>query len=155
MRFAHAGLTVGDLDRVSGFLITVLGFTLVNRVQPPDATIVERITGVQGARVEIINLRRDDCGIELLRYDEPVTRGRISARPCDMGYAHLAFFVADIDPYIIASAPFGFLPMAPAATVGAGPNIGMRAVYLRDHEGLTVELMQPRADPAISPSSQN
>ena len=63
-------------------------------------------------------------------------------RPCDVAFAHIAFDVIDIDSVVESAAEFDVLPIGEITTVDQGPNKGGKAVYLRDPDGITVELIQ-------------
>jgi extradiol dioxygenase family protein len=38
--------------------------------------------------------------------------------------------------------------VSPPITVDAGANVGMKALYLRDPDGFTIELFEPKTNPA-------
>jgi catechol 2,3-dioxygenase-like lactoylglutathione lyase family enzyme len=80
--------------------------------------------------------------IELIQYRGPADRNTMVARPCDVGFAHVALDVDNIEAAIAMAARYGFKPMAPPVTVDLGPNAGARVAYLRDHEGLSFEFIQ-------------
>ena len=139
---AHFGVTVVDLDRVCGFLVNCLGFVVNARVTPADPTIVARIIGVPGAWAEIAYLDGPGASVELLAYRTPDDRVWLNARPCDVGAMHLSFHVEELDRIVVDAERFGFRPIAPPASPEHGPRIGKRAVYLRDADGMVVELME-------------
>ena len=68
----HTSFTVSSLDRTIGFFRDCLGFQLLNRA-PRDPAIVSRITGVEGADMEIAFLRGPGCTVELIEYKGPGT----------------------------------------------------------------------------------
>ena len=63
-------------------------------------------------------------------------------RPCDVGFAHIAFDVDDMDAAIAAAAAHGVHPINRTAVIDAGPNRGGKAVYMRDPDGITIEFIQ-------------
>ena len=126
----HTSFTVSSLDRTIGFFRDCLGFQVLNRA-PRDPAIVSKITGVEGADMEIAFLRGPGCTVELIEYKAPASRGRVEARPCDAGFAHMAFDVDDVDAAI-----------APPVPINDGPNKGRRVVYLRDPDGVTIEFIE-------------
>jgi catechol 2,3-dioxygenase-like lactoylglutathione lyase family enzyme len=67
----------------------------------------------------------------------------VRSRPCDTGFAHIAFDVDDIEAAISAAASHGVTPVAETVTIDKGPNAGGKAVYLRDPDGITIEFIQP------------
>jgi len=137
----HTSFTVSSLDRTIGFFRDCLGFQLLNRA-PRDPAIVSRITGVDGADMEIAFLRGPGCTVELIEYKAPASRGRVEARPCDTGFAHMAFDVDDVDAAIAAAKKHRVEPIAPPVPINDGPNKGRRVVYLRDPDGVTIEFIE-------------
>lgn len=137
----HTSFTVSSLDRTIGFFRDGLGFQLLNRA-PRDPKIVSKITGVEGADMEIAFLRGPGCTVELIEYRAPASRGRVEARPCDAGFAHMAFDVDDIDAAIAEAKKHRVEPVAPPVPINDGPNKGRRVVYLRDPDGVTIEFIE-------------
>ncbi len=137
----HTSFTVSSLDRSIPFFRDCLGFELVSRA-PRDPAIVQRITGVDGADMEIAFLRGPGHTVELIEYKAPAKKGRVEARPCDTGFAHLAFNVDDADAAVAAVAPFGVQAISAPVAINAGPNKGRKVVYVRDWDGVTLEFIE-------------
>jgi catechol 2,3-dioxygenase-like lactoylglutathione lyase family enzyme len=137
----HTSFTVSSLDRTIAFFRDCLGFDLVSRA-PRNPELVSRITGVAGAEVTIAFLRGPGHTIELIEYGAPAERGKVVARPCDAGFAHVAFNVDNVDAAIEAAEKFGVKPVAPPVAIDQGPNRGRKVVYLRDADGVTVEFIE-------------
>jgi glyoxylase I family protein len=108
-----------------------------------DPASIQTITGVDGAEVEIAYLSRPDHTVELIQYNAPADRVTVRARPCDVGFAHIAFDVRDIDAVITHLAAFGAAPIAaPFVNKTGGPNAGVRVSYLRSPDKVTIELIE-------------
>ncbi len=137
----HTSFTVSNLDRTIGFFRDALGFEVTSRA-PRDPALVSAITGVPGADVDIAYIRGPGHSLELIEYKAPANRGQVVARPCDTGFAHIAFNVDDVDGAVAASAAHGFVPLAPPVAINSGPNRGRKVVYLRDADGVTVEFIE-------------
>ena len=137
----HTSFTVSSLDRTIAFFRDCLGFDLVSRA-PRDPGLVSRITGVPGAQVTVAFLRGPGHTVELIEYAAPAGRGKVEARPCDVGFAHLALNVDNVDAAVEAAAKFGVTPIAPPVAIDQGPNRGRKVVYLRDADGVTVEFVE-------------
>lgn len=137
----HTSFTVSSLDRTIALFRDGLGFDLVSRA-PRDPGLVSRITGVAGAEVEIAFLRGPGHTVELIEYKAPAGRGRVEARPCDTGFAHLALNVDNVDAAVEAVAGLGLKPVSPPVTIDQGPNRGRKVVYLRDQDGVTIEFIE-------------
>lgn len=137
----HTSFTVTDLERSLAFFTRALGFR-ATETRPRDPDAIQRITGVAGADVLISYVDAPGHRIELIQYRGPSERGAVRPRPCDVGFAHVAFDVDDIDAAIAASERHEVRPIAPPCTIDQGPNKGARVAYLRDPDGITVEFIQ-------------
>jgi glyoxylase I family protein len=137
----HTSFTVSSLDRSVAFFRDCLGFELVSRA-PRDPAIVRQITGVPDADMEIAFLRGPGHTLELIEYKAPASKGRVEARPCDTGFAHLALNVDDAQAAVDAVAAFGVRAIAPPVAINAGPNQGRKVVYVRDWDGVTLEFIE-------------
>lgn len=137
----HTSFTVSNLDRAVGLFRDGLGFEVTSKA-PRDVRLTERITGVPGADLMIAFVRAPGHSIELIEYRAPAGKGRVDARPCDTGFAHIAFDVDDVDAALAAVAPHGVQPISPPVTIDQGPNKGRRVVYTRDPDGITIELIE-------------
>ena len=138
----HTSFTVSDLDRTLGFFCDVLGFELLNR-GPRDPGFIERVVAIPGADIEVAYIQAPGHRLELIQYHGPGGRRQVEARPCDSGFAHVAFDVDDIDAAVAASKAVGVLPLGPPQDLDRGPNKGGRVVYTRDADGITIEFIQP------------
>lgn len=136
----HTSFTVSSLDRSVAFFTGCLGFQLVSRA-PRDPKIVEKVTGVEGADMEIAFVRGPGQVVELIEYKAPAGRGRVDARPCDAGFAHLALDVDDVDAAVAAAALYGVKAINPPLAIDQGPNKGRKVVYVRDWDGVTLEFI--------------
>ena len=138
----HTSFTVAKLDTAIPMFCEGLDFVLTSRAGR-DRHSIQTITGVIGADVEIAYLRRPDHTVELIEYLAPADRDITINRPCDRGFAHLAFDVTDIDAMIEHLAHFGAKPIAPPfVNKSGGPNAGVRVSYLRSSCGITLELIE-------------
>ena len=94
----------------------------------------------------IAYVRAPGHSIELIQYLRPDCQARPHPRPCDAGFAHLAFDVDNIESAVAAAEDYGVAPIAAPYITDAGPNAGGKVVYLRDPDGITIELIQkPKA----------
>ena len=137
----HTSFTVSDLDRSLAFFQDVLGFEVTSKA-PRDPRAIQTITGVEDAEVMIAYVRAPGHSLELVQYLGPDDRGAVRPRPCDVGFAHVAFDVDDIDAVLAAAEAFDVRPISPPYTTDAGPNAGKRVVYARDPDGITIEFIQ-------------
>lgn len=137
----HTSFTVSSLDRTVAFFRDALGFEVTSKA-PRNPALIQQITGVEGADVMIAYVRGLGHSLELIEYVEPSDRSSVYPRPCDVGFAHVAYDVDDIDAAIGASSSHDFKPIGPVTVIDQGPNQGSRVVYLRDLDGITIEFIE-------------
>ncbi|MFP5375510.1 MAG: VOC family protein [Acidimicrobiia bacterium] len=138
----HVGVTVADLDRAVRFWEALPGVASRDRrvLQGPQlATMV----GYAGVRIECAWLDLPGgVALELLRYldrdDAAYDPG--TAHP---GNVHVCLRVDDMDAAHAHAVACGARPVsARPVDVAAGPRAGARLAYLRDPDGVTIELVQ-------------
>ncbi len=148
----HIGVTVADLDRSAGFWASLLGVTPgpTEHLRGPQ---LGRLVGYPSARIDRRWVRLPGgLALELLRY-----LGRDEA-PNDPGTAHpgnvhVCLAVDDLPSAHAHAAACGAVPVSGGwVDVPAGPNAGARIAYLRDPDGVTIELYQPPPSAADAPS---
>jgi catechol 2,3-dioxygenase-like lactoylglutathione lyase family enzyme len=142
----HTGVTVSDIDRAIRFWRDVIGFEVTEKVRR-GGELLEMITGVAGAEIDIAYVKAPGHLIELLEYVKPDDTAVSQARPCDPGHMHLCFTVENIDAVVDAARAGGFDPVNPIQTIASGPRKGARAVYTRDPDGIVLEFIE-EAKPA-------
>ena len=137
----HTSFTVSDLERSIALLRDCFGFELISKA-PRNPALVAHITGIQGAEVVIAFLKAPGHTLELIEYRAPEARSAVRARPCDSGFAHIAFNVDDVPAAVATLEPYGVRPIAAPVAIDQGPNKGRKVVYLRDWDGITIELIE-------------
>ena len=146
-RVDHFSYTVGDIDRSCAFYAR-LGFEPVNRYAEAGPH-VDRGAATENADMDIQLLRHGAHGVmlELIRYTRhPAQR---AARNSVVGAAHMAFVVADMDSAYAALVADGVEFLSEPNT----DQYGEKWVYMRDPDGIAVELMQPGPGSARSATS--
>ena len=128
----HTSFTVSDLDWSLSFFRDILGFEVTSKA-PRDPQAIQHITGVEDAEVMIAYVRAPGHSVELIQYLRPDRRARPHSRPFD---------VDNIESAVAAAEEFGVRPIAAPYVTDAGPNAGGKVVYLRDPDGITIELIQ-------------
>jgi catechol 2,3-dioxygenase-like lactoylglutathione lyase family enzyme len=132
----HAALTVSNLERSIDFYER-FGFAVERRVtnSGPDA---ERVTEVPNAELSIALLTLDRYRLELIEY---TPRGNTQPRRNnDVGSAHICIQVRDVETlYQRLRADGVRFTSHPQHHPG-----GASLVYLKDPDGITVELLEVR-----------
>lgn len=139
----HIGMSVADVGRTIEFWRRFAG------VEPAwqkllDGAYLGDVTGYRGARLDAAMIELPGgTWLEILDY-------RVSdKRPNDMatanpGNVHLCLRVSDIAAVWERALMAGATAVSPGPVeVSEGPNRGAKACYLRDPDGITIELFQP------------
>ena len=138
-RVDHVSYTVSDIDRSADFYAR-FGFEAVNRYAASGPEL-DLAVATENADMDIQLMRRPDgATLELIVYVRQ--RSERAARNSVVGAAHLAFVVGDIQAAYEQLTADGVEFLSEPNT----DKYGEKWVYLRDPDGITVELMQPNAD---------
>ena len=142
----HTGYTVSDLDRSVAFYRDVLGCEVL-ATQEKEGGYLAAIVGYPDAHVRMAHLRvaGSEHVIELFEYLTP-PGDRADVEPRNVGASHLCFVVEDLRVLYELLREHGVTSfVSPPVEVDTGINRGGLALYLRDPDGITVELFQPPA----------
>ncbi len=142
----HAGLTVRDLERSLAFYRDLLGMETVIERQERRGGYFAAIVGYSDVHVRFVHLAfpGDACRLELVEYLDPPARGE-GGEPRDVGITHVCLLVPDVDGLHERLRSAGVTFYSDPVTVDSGPNAGGVGVYLRDPDGITVELFEAPA----------
>jgi catechol 2,3-dioxygenase-like lactoylglutathione lyase family enzyme len=144
----HTGLTVRELDRSLAFYRDALGMETVFE-QEKEGGYLAAIVGYPGAHVRMAHLAFPGDGhrLELFQYLEPESRGE-AGEPRDVGITHVCLLVDDLAALHERLRAAGVDFYSDPVVVDTGANAGGVGVYLRDPDGITLELFQrPRESP--------
>ncbi|CAN5841898.1 VOC family protein [soil metagenome] len=140
--FHHVGITVADRDRSIRFWSTVLDVEPL-WVQTLDGPYLGSIVGHPGIHLRAAMLPLPGGGrLEILEYllDDRITN---SVETANIGNVHICIETLDIDAVWARAVGAGASPVSPGPVdVTVGPNAGAKACYLRDLDGITLELIQ-------------
>lgn len=148
-RVHHTGYTVSDLDRSLSFYRDLLGCEVI-ATQEKQGGYLAAIVGYRDAHVRMAHLRAPggEHVIELFEYLSPAGE-RAAVEPRNVGASHLCFLVSDLRALYDQLVERGVTSfVSPPVEVDTGINRGGVGLYLRDPDGITVELFQPPAAPA-------
>jgi catechol 2,3-dioxygenase-like lactoylglutathione lyase family enzyme len=139
----HTGITVRDLDRSVGFYRDVLGMEIVFQQEKQGGYLAD-IVGYSGAHARMAHLAfpGDSHRIELFQYLEPTPVGE-AAEPRHVGITHVCLVVPDIKEMYARLESAGVDFYSEPVAVDTGANAGGFGLYLRDPDGVTLELFQP------------
>lgn len=143
---AHTGITVRDMERALCFYRDLLGLKVLGDITFSGAE-TDALTQVQGACLRAVYLRSEEDPkgppLELLQFIEPQgDTGTPYARLTNPGITEVAFWVKDIEQTCRALRARGVeFYSAPQLFVLEGYG-KVKAVYFRDPDGTTLELLQ-------------
>lgn len=142
---AHVGFTVADVDAEAAFYSALFGCDPeVRGIYDRPYTAAQ--VGYEGARLDIaiFRLPGSDLRLELIQYLHPVGRP-VDIETRNPGTGHLCLTTGDIEGAMARATALGATTRSDGPVViTAGPNEGRRVCYLRDPEGITIELLEPR-----------
>jgi len=138
----HIGIQVADVDRSARFYQEALGFELYDRLSRSDA-YVQRVVGYPGVTLEIAMLRIPGTAVELeiLEYRD-VERTPIDPATASPGTMHFSLFVEGLDELYARLRERGVEFVSEVETSTAGTLAGGRVVYMKDPDGIRVELVE-------------
>lgn len=145
----HTGFTVTDLRRSLAFYQDLLGFEVV-MTQEKRGGYLSEIVGYPGVHVKMAQLKApaSEHRIELFEYVSP--RGvRRPLEPKLVGASHACLVVDDLAGLynrlhsVVGDDSFFSGPVE----VDTGVNRGGLALYMRDPDGIILELFQPPGGP--------
>jgi catechol 2,3-dioxygenase-like lactoylglutathione lyase family enzyme len=144
-RVESVGFTVADMDKALDFYTHVLPFEKVadKEVWGED---LERLNGVFGARVRIVDLRLGGERLELTEYLTPQSRSiPVDSQSNDLWFQHIAIIVSDMDK------AYAMLRAKNVRHASTGPQTlpayitaaaGIRAFYFKDPDSHVLEILQ-------------
>ena len=141
----HVGVTVADLKKALAFWESFLGKPVLWSTVL-DRPYLSRIVGypdvsIKAAFVEL----PDGVVVELLDYHQVEGRVANPEATANPGNLHFCLRVKDADAAWAHAVSCGARPVNKEGPVEVddGPNMGARVAYLRIHDGVTLEVLQP------------
>lgn len=143
---AHAGLTVLDLDRTiefyCGTLGGVLGTATVDDGPDLGTSVLGPLAPHPEAELKVAMVTLGGIEIELLQYLKPPTVVEYHGDPSRAGSSHLAFEVDDIDRAYAELKQAGVDFHTEVNDCVREGELVWRWVYLRDPDGVCIELVE-------------
>ncbi len=146
----HTGLTVRDLDASLRFYRDLLGMEVLFEAER-EGGYFGAIVGYPDARVRMAHVvfPGSEHRLEIFEYIRPEPRGD-PGEPRDVGITHVCLAVEDMEALHARLAAAGVDFYSEPVLVDQGVSAGGWGVYLRDPDGITVELFQPPQHPGGS-----
>ena len=146
--FYHTGITVRDLDRTSAFLQEWFGMTEIERKSLGNANGEpwdNHVTGIKNTKTRVCFLKLDETTVELVEYPSPPGQPKALTAPNDVGNAHLAFQVDDLDAYYERLGAQGYRFAGPIQYNTDPEGKRRAAIFFWDHDGISYELVYREA----------
>jgi catechol 2,3-dioxygenase-like lactoylglutathione lyase family enzyme len=144
----HFSFTVSDIERSVAWYVDVVGLELVHR-QRQDNAYTQTLVGIPGVVLEVAQLKIPGLSpaysthmLELIEYVAERGGHPDSLPTNQVGVAHLALLVTDIHARYERMRALGVVFPNPPVEITEGANEGGWACYLRDPDGITLELLQ-------------
>lgn len=139
----HTGITVTSLHDALKFWVGVLGFKHLYTMCFSKDPFIENVVGVSGAALKLAMVEGPGHLIELVEYVAPDNRSILKPQSCDVGSVHVAFLIDSLDALLDCIKQSGWNPVGTPQTVAEGDRAGLRLVYVRGPDGVTLEFLQP------------
>ena len=138
--FDHTRFTVADLHKTVDFWAKHLGFEAAS-LSPREGDWQEKVTGVAGAELLIAHLYGHGHHMEFIQYTGG-SRPSPKLEPSMACVAHVCLMVDDIDATWRDLMAAGAREQGEVSDVTMGHAKGCRAAYLRDPNGIIIELVE-------------
>ena len=140
--FFHTGFVVKDLEKSVAFYADVLGMRVAGRVER-QGEFANQLLGFPEAHIKgALMDQGEGHQLELLQYINPPSGPGNIARN-DLGAAHLAFFVDDLDKFYEETSTKGLrFNNPPAAALDDQGKVSMKACYAQDPDGNWLEFVE-------------
>ena len=132
----HIAINVPHFDQGLAFYRDVIGFEVVEQGRIQNMPQADRAVGLPNISATMAMMWAGSCFVELWSYGHPEGEDK-TARPCDLGYPHIALEVVDIQ------SEHSRLENAGMTFVGPPVDFGdTSAVYGQDPFGNVIEIYE-------------
>ncbi|MFV0334166.1 MAG: VOC family protein [Tropicimonas sp.] len=141
--YDHTGFVSRDIEASVAFWSNAFGLKATAPVER-GAPWVAEMTGVSGARLRIVHLTAPGIHLEFIYFVTP--RGdAVPPAPTAQAAGHVCLRVPDVAAAQVRLLLAGGAAEGQVATITEGALAGRRGTYLRDPDGVLIELLE---DPA-------
>lgn len=141
----HTSYTVKDMARSLAFYRDVFGFEVVKERPEVTAEYFRAIVGIPDCVVHAVLMKIPGTThfLELFEYRHPRGVPQYLA-PNNPGSSHIAYQVDDLNAFYALLREKGVDSfVSPPIYLDKGPNTGGWALYVRDPDGIHIELFEP------------
>ncbi len=138
----HTAFTVSDIERTIKVFTDLLGYEVLSNEIVDDCDAIQTLTGVEDAAVKMAYLRAPGGHeVELLEYFETKDRKRMKGRPCDIGFAHIALNVDNVEAAVEEAQKLGFETYNKILNMDVDGRPLLSSVYMHDADGINIEFI--------------
>lgn len=137
-KWHHVAMTVRDMENALRFYRGLLGFDILWEKLHYGGSALDRVVGLDSVDARVVMLTGFGTCVELFQYYSPAGRDEGPRRMCDSGLTHFALNVKDIHGLYQRLFAAGVHFNCPPQNL----RPGVWATYMRDPEGVTVELVE-------------
>ena len=135
----HVGIVVTDMERSLKFYRDLLGLKPMVDFEEKGKFIAE-LSGMDGLRLHMVKLVAEDGGmVELLQYVSHPRKPKQDNELCEIGPAHVAFTVQDIDKTVEEFSAKGVFFIHPPLV---SPDGKAKVTFCKDPDGTFLELVE-------------
>lgn len=141
----HTSYTVRDLERSIAFYRDMLGLELVHQREEITLDYWRAVVGFPDAvaRDAFFRIPGSDHHLELIQYRHPPGTPQ-TLTPNNPGSSHICYYVDDLQAEYQRLQAAGCDFISAPVYLDQGPNAGGWALYMRDPDGIVIELFQRR-----------
>jgi catechol 2,3-dioxygenase-like lactoylglutathione lyase family enzyme len=142
----HTCYTVSDMSKTLAFYRDLLGFEIINERPQVTSNYFRTIIGFPDAVVYAVLMKipGSDHVLELFEYKHPAGVKQ-DMTPNNPGSSHVAYKVDDLKALYERLHAAGVAFVTEPIYLDEGPNEGGWALYMKDPDGIIIELFQPKA----------
>ena len=140
--FFHTGFVVRDIEESVRFYSEILGMRIAARTER-QGEFLEQVLAFPNAHIKggFVDMG-EGHQLELIQYFSPHS-GPNTVQRNDLGAAHLAFFVEDLDEFYAVTHEKGLqYNNPPASMFDENGNLSRKACYARDPDGNWLEFVE-------------
>lgn len=145
-RIDHTGFTVSDLDASVAWYTRLLGSGPRMRKRSAD-TYMGAMIGYPGCEIEYayFPIPGGEEMLELIEYVVPAS-AQVDTETSNLGNGHICLLVDDLHAEFARLSEWVTFRSPAPVEITAGANKGGWGAYLRDPDGITIQMMQVPAD---------
>ncbi len=139
----HTSFTVRDMQQSLAFYRDLLGFEMISERPEVTNQYFRDVVGIPDliAYVSYMRIPGTEHRLELIQYKHPLGTPQ-DVTPNNPGSSHVAYLVDDLAAMFQKLKAAGATFISEPVALNEGPNKGGAALYMKDPNGIIIELFQ-------------